>query len=261
MACRPPFGTIWVRQRPTIQPEAQHFRCSNPRISPAKTAPVQHAPQQAAVPASPAAPALIASFECSSQPPYLKCCDDRLNPPPAFPARWFYGLYVISPGTGLSCSRRLRGHYLASLASASGGQNHTTSPSAEASVVRAEFARRPSASIAFRLTFGDDWPQRPFQRGGTMRTLLLNTRNNQAIYFFATDWTNSRDCAAICPSGKRSPRDRASQETSHHPTASEYPHGEERALARVSNHEAPIRISGPHPSRRSQGAVPQGEGT
>jgi hypothetical protein len=25
---------------------------------------------------------------------------------PAFPAQWFYGLYVISPGTGLSCPRR-----------------------------------------------------------------------------------------------------------------------------------------------------------
>jgi hypothetical protein len=24
---------------------------------------------------------LIASFECSSKPPYLECCDDRLNPP------------------------------------------------------------------------------------------------------------------------------------------------------------------------------------
>ncbi len=25
---------------------------------------------------------------------------------PAFPAQWFYGLYVISPVTGLSCHRR-----------------------------------------------------------------------------------------------------------------------------------------------------------
>src|SRR5215831_3463130 len=25
---------------------------------------------------------------------------------PAFPAQWFYGLYVISPGTGLVCPRR-----------------------------------------------------------------------------------------------------------------------------------------------------------
>jgi len=26
---------------------------------------------------------------------------------PAFPAQWFYGLYVISPVTGLYCHRRL----------------------------------------------------------------------------------------------------------------------------------------------------------
>ncbi len=25
------------------------------------------------------------------------CCDDRLNPPPALPAQWCYGLYVLSP--------------------------------------------------------------------------------------------------------------------------------------------------------------------
>jgi hypothetical protein len=27
---------------------------------------------------------------------------------PAFPTQWFYGLYVISPGTGLSCPRHRR---------------------------------------------------------------------------------------------------------------------------------------------------------
>jgi hypothetical protein len=27
---------------------------------------------------------------------------------PAFPAQWFYGLYVLSPGTGLSCPRHAR---------------------------------------------------------------------------------------------------------------------------------------------------------
>jgi len=47
-----------------------------------------------------------------------------------------YGLYVISPGTGLSCPRRLRDHQLANLASASGGQDHTISPSAPASLVQ-----------------------------------------------------------------------------------------------------------------------------
>src|SRR5450755_2463076 len=42
--------------------------------------------------------------------------------------------FVLPPGTGLSCPRRLRDH-LATLASASGGQDHTTSPSAHATYV------------------------------------------------------------------------------------------------------------------------------
>jgi hypothetical protein len=48
---------------------------------------------------------------------------------PAFPTQWFYGLYVLSLGTGLSCPHRSRDD-LATLASASGGQDHTPSPSA-----------------------------------------------------------------------------------------------------------------------------------
>ena len=58
----------------------------------------------------------------------------RINP--AFPARWCYSLYVISLGTGLSCPHRSRDHHLASLASASGGQDHTISPSASAPFAR-----------------------------------------------------------------------------------------------------------------------------
>ena len=30
---------------------------------------------------------------------------------PAFPTQWFYGLYVISPGTGLSCPRHWRNRF------------------------------------------------------------------------------------------------------------------------------------------------------
>jgi len=46
---------------------------------------------------------------------------------PAFPARWLDGLYVLSPGTGLFCPRD-RQIITASVASASGGQDHTISP-------------------------------------------------------------------------------------------------------------------------------------
>jgi hypothetical protein len=38
------------------------------------------------------------------------------------------GLYVLSPGTGLSCPRHGRIIVTIRLASASGGQDHTTSP-------------------------------------------------------------------------------------------------------------------------------------
>ena len=55
---------------------------------------------------------------------------------PAFPTQWFYGLYVISPVTGLFCHRRSRGIVShENLAPASGRQDHTTSPSAIASLV------------------------------------------------------------------------------------------------------------------------------
>jgi hypothetical protein len=61
---------------------------------------------------------------------------------PAFPARWFYGLYVISSGTGLFCPRRLR-FVSTSLAPASGRRDHTISPSAKAARTSAP-SPRPS---------------------------------------------------------------------------------------------------------------------
>jgi hypothetical protein len=55
---------------------------------------------------------------------------------PAFPTQWFYGLYVISPVTGLFCHRRSRGIVShENLAPASGRQDHTPSPSALAPLV------------------------------------------------------------------------------------------------------------------------------
>jgi hypothetical protein len=87
---------------------------------------------------------------------------------PAFPARWFYGLYVISLGTGLSCS-----HHRADVISATYRQrrgDRTTRlrrPHRRRSSARNQSARVAKASIASRLTFGDDWPKRPLHRGGT----------------------------------------------------------------------------------------------
>ena len=63
---------------------------------------------------------------------------------PAFPTQWFYGLYVLSPVTGLFCHRRPRDKP-ATLTPASGRQDHTTSPSAS-SVVRQRAAKASTAS-------------------------------------------------------------------------------------------------------------------
>jgi hypothetical protein len=67
--------------------------------------------------------------------------------------------FVLSPGTGLFCPRHCAGLLPRNLAPASGRQDHTTSPSASASFVRATCARRrhPRPSHP-ALTFRDDRP-------------------------------------------------------------------------------------------------------
>jgi hypothetical protein len=56
---------------------------------------------------------------------------------PAFPAQWFTAYSALSPVTGLFCHRRLSRELLRAknLAPASGRQDHTTSPSASATLV------------------------------------------------------------------------------------------------------------------------------
>ena len=72
---------------------------------------------------------------------------------------------------------------LADLTPASGCQDHTTSPSASAPFVRTESIRaRRQASIASRLTFGDDWPKRPLHRGGTARGNHTFLKNGRKIF-------------------------------------------------------------------------------
>ena len=79
-----------------------------------------------------------------------------------------FNTYItLSLGTGLSCSHHARDHHLARLTPASGCQDHTIlCPPHRRSSAR-KLARVAKASIASRLTFGDDWPQRPSCRGGT----------------------------------------------------------------------------------------------
>src|SRR5882724_4275090 len=61
---------------------------------------------------------------------------------PAFPAQWCYGLYAISPGTGLSCPRH-SWFVSTNLAPASGRQDHAISPSAIASFVAQKLRLTP----------------------------------------------------------------------------------------------------------------------
>jgi hypothetical protein len=91
---------------------------------------------------------------------------------PAFPTQWFYGLYVISPGTGLSCPRHFSGNCFPRKLSASVG-----APGPHAFAVR--FKRRSSrdtkASTASHPAFV------------TARTPLLSRRdgaeNTQFLIF------------------------------------------------------------------------------
>jgi hypothetical protein len=78
---------------------------------------------------------------------------------PAFPTQWFYGLYVLSPATGLFCHRRPRKLLPANLTPASGRQDHTTSPSAS--------SNRPSS--------GRPRPPHPAPRFVTLRNAPLRS--------------------------------------------------------------------------------------
>jgi len=62
---------------------------------------------------------------------------------PAFPAQWFYGLYVISPGTGLFCPRRSRGNCSLRKLSASVGAPGPHDFAVRSSAARLASPKRP----------------------------------------------------------------------------------------------------------------------
>jgi hypothetical protein len=89
---------------------------------------------------------------------------------PAFPAQWFYGLYVLSPVTGLFCHRHFRGIVSReNLAPASGRQDHTISPSASAAFVNAQPKRPPHPASNVR----DDRDTPLLWRRDTRKMLLI----------------------------------------------------------------------------------------
>jgi hypothetical protein len=78
---------------------------------------------------------------------------------PAFPAQWFYGLYVLSPAIGLSCHRHLAELPPQDLTPASRRQDHTTLPSAcealSSEALPAAIASHPAyATIMIRPSSG-----------------------------------------------------------------------------------------------------------
>jgi hypothetical protein len=70
---------------------------------------------------------------------------------PAFPAQWFYGLYVLSPvrpGLVVTVIGEMQS-IIADKAPASGRQDHTISPSAGAAFVFSQLPRPPHPTATF----------------------------------------------------------------------------------------------------------------
>jgi hypothetical protein len=90
---------------------------------------------------------------------------------PAFPAQWFYGLYVLFSVTiaWLPPSPARRASIFASLAPASERQNHTISPSASAAFVNAQPKRPPHPASNVR----DDRDTPLLWRRDTRKMLLI----------------------------------------------------------------------------------------
>jgi len=105
---------------------------------------------------------------------------------------------ALSPGTGLSCPRRLRKLASANLTPASGYQDHAPSPSAGP----APLSKARPASIASRRNVRDD-AQRPSlsRRDGEHVHLICISEKQK--YFSRKGWTKGRIGHRQCgPSGK-----------------------------------------------------------
>ena len=89
-----------------------------------------------------------------------------------------------------------RGSYPRNLVSASGDQDHTTSPSASATLVRrSQHVHRIPPRVR-------DDASAPLHRDEMAQpTILLIYRISQTNYFCATGWTKPGARAAICPTG------------------------------------------------------------
>ena len=106
--------------------------------------------------------------------------------------------FVLSPVTGLFCHRRLQDHRLANLISASGYQDHTTSPSAW--LISSASPKRPSHPAP---TFRDDREAPLLVGHGMARTSKGDLPDGESENFFDEGMDKGgRGAGVICPSGK-----------------------------------------------------------
>jgi len=150
---------------------------------------------------------------------------------PAFPAQWFYGLYRALPGDRAFLPPSPRGIAPQGLISASGYQDHTTSPYAAAlSSGLISIEPDAAASIASRAQRVMTIAIRPSVGRETAGVLKLICPTAKAENFCERGWTLlevRQNAEVICPSGTictHSPRD--------------------RDVARRIDHDLPARIHG-----------------
>ena len=117
---------------------------------------------------------------------------------PAFPARWFYGLFRALPGD--------RAFLPPSPAEAASRELDASVGASGPHDFAVRLTRRSSsvakASTASRPNVRDDG-QRPSARGGTVQSIILILANRELKYFLPRGWTRCLSgTRLICPPGK-----------------------------------------------------------
>jgi len=118
---------------------------------------------------------------------------------PAFPARWFDGLYVVSPGTGCFAPVARRIIITTGLTSASGCQDHTTSPAHRAVRPHDQHA---ATRCAHRIPHSTlvTIAMAPLCNEAGCRERTINSVKTKQEYFCAGDWTGQISLSGLAKS-------------------------------------------------------------
>jgi hypothetical protein len=157
---------------------------------------------------------------------------------PAFPAQWCYGLYAISPGTGLFCPRHLR-FVSASLAPAPGRQDHAISPSAGSLIRRARNCACGYRVHRIPLPTSVTTAKRPSCGNGTATNVNLIWGLREAIYFCREGWTGFCKGEVICPTGSHTTRHIATERRCEHAIQRTSKHGVATSSLRARSNPEP----------------------